>query len=709
MTLPCLLALFILTVVATNSEATSVVGNGQHGRVKRSKFVGLEEFRWPNGKVIWRYDPRYNHQDKRDQLERAMSVIEKYTCVNFEELKTNSPRLPYYLRVINGRGCYSSLGYMKKYDEKKLGRQDLSLSLGCYKGHDIRTLLHELGHALGLYHEQSRPDRDDNVNVINGNVLPNELPQYMKYPWAVTGRTKLPYNYASAMHYGSRFFTRKGLATMLTKDWRDQFMIGFSAPGLGEADYQAINTMYKCDKYCQSGPRKCLNEGQRVHRPMTSACECRCPEGLAGDQCEAVSDDTAVCGGVFETGEAGGIITTPGFPSPYRNGQRCTWLIKTKNPSDRITLNITEFDLTPSDGDCYERGEDTLEIRRWGLINYGSTYCAKNSGEVPPIQTSILDSVLIRFSGNKADGDHKGIRIEYTINKENDDKKVLESFIELPFRKLVTTEQKSIPLISPADCARTCLSATDCNSFVHGDPHNSTCHLSLKMVDHTNARLFVDLAANYFYKKPAGYSYTPLDWFTKKPGMQIRGACAKPLSQISLESCATACLYMGHFRCRSIVYGGNTCSLCYKDSTLARIVDNPIVDTYDRHERLYTSDFPVAGGGPQKPVLTPRPRKDCYYKEDNGVSYVGTSRRTVRGMMCQSWFYTKGYGPGSKYLKENPTKWRKDKYYCRNPGDDPEKTRPWCYTNTPCYGTYPLSRCKYAENWSYCRLPVCTD
>ncbi|CAH1253833.1 MEP1B [Branchiostoma lanceolatum] len=708
MALPRLLALLIFAVAALNSQATSV-DNDQHGRVKRSKYVGPEEFRWPDGKVFWQYRTEYKHKDKRPELERSMSIIEKYTCVTFEELKSNSHRLPYYLRIVDGRGCWSSLGCMKKIYGSRYGRQDLSLSRGCYKGHNIRTVLHELGHALGLYHEQSRPDRDDNVSVFKDNIRASELPQYEKYPWSVTGRTKVPYNYASAMHYGSRFFTDKGLATMQTKDWRDQFMIGFSSPGLGEADYQAINAMYKCDKNCRSGPKECLNEGQRVHKPMTSECECRCPEGLTGDQCETVSDDTSVCGGVLEIGEKGGIITTPGFPSPYKNGQRCTWLIKANNPSDRITLNITDYDLTPSDRDCYEKGEDTLEIRRWGLINFGTTYCAKTTDDVPPILTSLLNTVLIRFSGNKADGDHKGIRIEYTINKKNDDKEVLEKFIELPFRKLVTTEQKTIPLISPSDCARTCLSVADCNSFVHGDPHNSTCHLTLKMADHTNTRMFVDTAANYFYKKPAGYDYTPLDWFTKKAGTQIRGSCAQPLRKISLLSCATACLYTGKFRCKSFVYGGDTCLLCYRDTIVAATVANAKVDTYDRHEKLYTSDFPVAEGGPQTPALTPRPRKDCYYKEDQGVSYVGTSRRTLQGMMCQSWFYTKGYGPGSKFQKDNPTRWRKDKYYCRNPGDDPEKTRPWCYTNTPCYGIFPLSRCKASENWSYCKLPMCTD
>lgn len=57
--------------------------------------------------------------------------------------------------------CSSPVGY--RYGR----RNDISLGGGCqYLG----TTMHEIGHSIGLYHEQSRPDRDRYVRIIWNNI-----------------------------------------------------------------------------------------------------------------------------------------------------------------------------------------------------------------------------------------------------------------------------------------------------------------------------------------------------------------------------------------------------------------------------------------------------------------------------------------------------------------------------------------------------------
>lgn len=49
------------------------------------------------------------------------------------------------------------------------GRQTLSLGSGCIqKG----IIIHEMMHAVGFFHEQSRTDRDDFITILWNNIQP---------------------------------------------------------------------------------------------------------------------------------------------------------------------------------------------------------------------------------------------------------------------------------------------------------------------------------------------------------------------------------------------------------------------------------------------------------------------------------------------------------------------------------------------------------
>ena len=59
--------------------------------------------------------------------------------------------------------CWSSVG-QKFWRE---GGQQLSLGSGC---NNSITVMHELLHALGFWHEQSRPDRNQHVEILWENI-----------------------------------------------------------------------------------------------------------------------------------------------------------------------------------------------------------------------------------------------------------------------------------------------------------------------------------------------------------------------------------------------------------------------------------------------------------------------------------------------------------------------------------------------------------
>ena len=62
--------------------------------------------------------------------------------------------------------CNSDVG-------KNGGRQTVSLGGGCAH-HSV--ILHELGHVVGFWHEQNRPDRDKFVRIIKENIMTSKHP-----------------------------------------------------------------------------------------------------------------------------------------------------------------------------------------------------------------------------------------------------------------------------------------------------------------------------------------------------------------------------------------------------------------------------------------------------------------------------------------------------------------------------------------------------
>jgi hypothetical protein len=94
--------------------------------------------------------------------------------------------------------CEAAEGY------EAIPAQPMSGSTNC----NVGTLLHEMGHVIGLWHEQSRPDRDSYLSVNYNNVIKGSWGNFLIA--TDDAQTLVPYDYASVMQYVPDAFSRNG-------------------------------------------------------------------------------------------------------------------------------------------------------------------------------------------------------------------------------------------------------------------------------------------------------------------------------------------------------------------------------------------------------------------------------------------------------------------------------------------------------------------
>jgi len=93
-----------------------------------------------------------------------------------------------------------------------------TLSRTSYPGHcSMGSAIHEIGHAVGFFHEQTRRDRDDWVTINTANISSSSQHNFAKYNVS-TGQDLGPYDFGSIMHYSSYAFSINGQPTILKKD-----------------------------------------------------------------------------------------------------------------------------------------------------------------------------------------------------------------------------------------------------------------------------------------------------------------------------------------------------------------------------------------------------------------------------------------------------------------------------------------------------------
>jgi hypothetical protein len=115
------------------------------------------------------------------------------------------------------------------------------------------------GVLLGLWHEQSREDRDQFVTIQLHNVTPGMEHNFAQH--ISDGDDLGPYDYGSIMHYGPLAFSQNGQPTIVPRD--PNVTIG-QREVLSDHDVRTIQALY-----CGTQPPTC--SGERVDGSVTQA------------------------------------------------------------------------------------------------------------------------------------------------------------------------------------------------------------------------------------------------------------------------------------------------------------------------------------------------------------------------------------------------------------------------------------------------------
>lgn len=178
---------------------------------------------WDGGVVPFEIDPSFLNTAT---LYSAFTEWENKTVIRFIR-KTSLHKN--YIYITSSTGCSSYVGRVG-------GAQSLNLSNSC----SYKNMLHEIGHAIGFYHEHQRLDRDNFIIIHTGNIQADKLSNFNKL--ALIYSFSSSYDVYSIMHYTPYAFSANSLPTITLKDLSTNFE---NTGNLSSLDVGNANALYR--------------------------------------------------------------------------------------------------------------------------------------------------------------------------------------------------------------------------------------------------------------------------------------------------------------------------------------------------------------------------------------------------------------------------------------------------------------------------------
>ncbi|MCJ7449219.1 MAG: M12 family metallopeptidase [Bacteroidales bacterium] len=202
-----------------------------------NKGAGLSNIskRWLDGIVY--YEINSNLPQKiRDYIDTAIKNYEDNTTLRFVKKGPDQKNFVEFFNSETLEGLnYGTCSYLGMIE----GKQRIWLEPSWNK---VGTIIHEIGHTVGLIHEHSRTDRDNYVIVNLNNVEPGEEHNFNKVK---TQFITLKFDFNSIMLYYSYEFSCNNLPTITNLDGT---IFEYNRDFLSLGDIKVINSIYSPDR-----------------------------------------------------------------------------------------------------------------------------------------------------------------------------------------------------------------------------------------------------------------------------------------------------------------------------------------------------------------------------------------------------------------------------------------------------------------------------